>query len=748
MDTSIVALGTQSIEVEMMLKRKSDDVGWNYCNLVDAKNKDKVQCIKCGKKISGGVYRIKEHIAHIKGNVSSCTKASKEDQELCRNAINEVKRKKKKKNDEGEELRSPVNLHKGHEEDAINVDQLQESFGSTKSPRSLGPMDEFANQISPDVCLSSRKTKLWEQNSNDELLKQRSETVKEYICRWAYEAGISFDSLELDSFKMMVEAIGHYGPGLIPPTRYEMADPFLKKEVDRTKNLLKSHEEEWKLKGCSIMIDAWSDGKRKSTMNLYVNSRLGTVFHSSKEYSIIAHTNEVLFEYVDKCIEEVGPDNVVQIVTNNASNNMGVAKLLKVKRPKIFWTSCAAHTIDLMLENIAKLPRFKKVIDQAKSLTVFLYTYHEVLVMMRSHTKKRDIVKPGVTLFATTFLTLQSLHKKRTELKTMFGSPEWEVCKFSKCVKGKDAYTTVMSMRFWSGVGLCLQVFTPLIKVLRIANGDKRSSMSFLYGELVQAKEEIKFALNNLPKNYDPIIEVIDAHIKDKLDSPLHLMAYLLNPFYHYKSSLLYLDQDISLSVLDCLDVLFFGDIDLQDKIMSEEFPKYRDKMLTFGKALVVKSCSVNDAKFDPVSWWMNFGAITPNLQRLAIKILSLTTSSSGCEKNQSAFEGVHSKKMNRLDTNLVNNLVFVQFNARLLSKQKKEKDRSESSNVDILLSNDSTRAQEWLPEGIDDDGDDDLGDVGGHSSPTSIYQNIRELYDDEFESKDEKINVNDVGDE
>jgi hypothetical protein len=69
---------------------------------------------------------------------------------------------------------------------------------------------------------------------------------------------------------------------------------------------------------------------------------------------------------VDKTIEEIGKDQVVQVVTDNASNNMGVKKLLFVKRPHIFWTSCGSHTINLMLQGIDSLPRFKKVLEQAK----------------------------------------------------------------------------------------------------------------------------------------------------------------------------------------------------------------------------------------------------------------------------------------------------------------------------------------------------------------------------------------------
>ncbi|XP_070680884.1 uncharacterized protein [Malus domestica] len=41
-------------------------------------------------------------------------------------------------------------------------------------------------------------------------------------------------------------------------------------------------------------------------------------------------------------------------------------------------------------------------------------------------------------------------------------------------------------------------------------------------------------------------------------------------------------------------------------------------------------------------AWWYNYGNGVPNLQRMAIKILSLTTSSSGCERNWSSFEDVN----------------------------------------------------------------------------------------------------------
>jgi hypothetical protein len=84
-------------------------------------------------------------------------------------------------------------------------------------------------------------------------------------------------------------------------------------------------------------------------MNVVINCAAGTTFLSSKEMSAMSHTSEVIFELVDKTIEEIGEDEVVQVVTDNASNNMGAKTLLFTKRSHISWTSCGSHTINLML---------------------------------------------------------------------------------------------------------------------------------------------------------------------------------------------------------------------------------------------------------------------------------------------------------------------------------------------------------------------------------------------------------------
>ncbi|CAN1797968.1 hypothetical protein LINPERHAP1_LOCUS21498 [Linum perenne] len=64
--------------------------------------------------------------------------------------------------------------------------------------------------------------------------------------------------------------------------------------------------------------------------------------------------------------------------------------------------------------------------------------------------------------------------------------------------------------------------------------------------------------------------------------------------------------------------------------------------------------------------WWDWFGKDTPIIQKLAIRILSQTAASSGCERNWSVFERIHTKRNNMLDHKRLSDLVFVHYNMRL----------------------------------------------------------------------------------
>ncbi|KAL5704074.1 hypothetical protein ACHQM5_022547 [Ranunculus cassubicifolius] len=180
----------------------------------------------------------------------------------------------------------------------------------------------------------------------------------------------------------------------------------------------------------------------------------------------------------------------------------------------------------------------------------------------------------------------------------------------------------------------------------------------------------------------------------------------------------------------------------MQNLVVNVELLSYKNKSEGFGKKLAAMGCAKNDDKYDPVGWWSNYGTHTPNLQKMAIRILSLTTSSSGCERNWSTFEGIHTKKRNRLDTKRLEHLVFVQFNARILNRKNKEKERK----LEVLLADDATHVQGWIVEGGDEE--NELGSGVAEEVPeddnileprrSARLAEVRELYDEDFESGDD----------
>lgn len=132
--------------------------------------------------------------------------------------------------------------------------------------------------------------------------------------------------------------------------------------------------------------------EKQGVMNLVVHSAYGICFLDSVYCSAVRKDGKYIFELVDNCIEDIGEINVVQVVIDNARVNETAATLLKAKRPSIFWNGCAAHCIDLMLEDIGKLPSINETITQAKTLNVFLYAHTRVLDLMRKFIGK-DLVR-------------------------------------------------------------------------------------------------------------------------------------------------------------------------------------------------------------------------------------------------------------------------------------------------------------------------------------------------------------------
>ncbi|CAN0919507.1 hypothetical protein LINGRAHAP2_LOCUS31490 [Linum grandiflorum] len=224
------------------------------------------------------------------------------------------------------------------------------------------------------------------------------------------------------------------------------------------------------------MSDGWTDKKRRSLCNFLVNSPKGTVFLESEDTSEFSKNAQKVFEMLDNIVEMVGEENVIQIVTDNASAYKAAGDLDFDKNIKVH----------------------KSTIVKAKKITNFIYARSMLISIMKEFTENRDLIRPAVTRFATSYLTLGCLNEHKGELMTMFSSEKWRKSKFSSLPDGKRVQGIVLDGRFWNNVAYCLRAMMPLVKVLRMVDSDERPAMPFLFFELNNANEKIKSNFNNV----------------------------------------------------------------------------------------------------------------------------------------------------------------------------------------------------------------------------------------------------------
>ncbi|XP_068462949.1 uncharacterized protein [Phaseolus vulgaris] len=164
--------------------------------------------------------------------------------------------------------------------------------------------------------------------------------------------------------------------------------------------------------------------------------------------------------------------------------------------------------------------------------------------------------------------------------------------------------------------------------------------------------------------SYEEVWKIIYARWDNQLHRPLHAAAYYLNPQFHYEPEFRSDDLEVKEGSYTSMRRLV-KDV-AERRIINVQLVEYH-----FG----IGAFAMDDAKESrktilPGEWWEMFGYRTPELKRFAIRILSLTCSSSGCERNWSSFEMVHTKRRNRLHLKKMNDLVYVMYNLKLSNKQ------------------------------------------------------------------------------
>jgi hypothetical protein len=134
--------------------------------------------------------------------------------------------------------------------------------------------------------------------------------------------------------------------------------------------------------------------------------------------------------------------------------------------------------------------------------------------------------------------------------------------------------------------------------------------------------------------SYKPLWDIIDDRWDKQMHMPLHAAGYYLNPKLHYGADFK-ADFEVKRGLYDCLERMI-GDVQEISKI-DAQLEAFKTRAKFVGSPIAMAALGTKT----PAQWWESYGDEHPELQKFAIRVLSLTCSSSGCERNWSGFEMV-----------------------------------------------------------------------------------------------------------
>ena len=144
-----------------------------------------------------------------------------------------------------------------------------------------------------------------------------------------------------------------------------------------------SYCEAWTKVGCTIMGDGWTNNRQRTLINFMVYCLQVISFVKFVDASNIVKDATNLFLLFDEIITWVGPSNVIQMVTNNATNYVTVGRLIFEKYKHINWSPCATHYLKLIFKDICRLDHITELTRCASKVTIFVYNHVALLSCLR-----------------------------------------------------------------------------------------------------------------------------------------------------------------------------------------------------------------------------------------------------------------------------------------------------------------------------------------------------------------------------
>ncbi|KAH9296658.1 hypothetical protein KI387_044238 [Taxus chinensis] len=284
-----------------------------------------------------------------------------------------------------------------------------------------------------------------------------------------------------------------------------------------------------------------------------------------------------------------------------------------------------------------------------------------------------ELLKVAETRFASHTLVLRRLVKVKQALRLMVIDDVWTVWRQSNTERAIKVKSVILDDIWWAKVAYLLSFTEPILSMIRYTDTDN-ACIGEIYDGIDSMLEKIRDIIQQ--KEQDPE-EKFYSEVKNvimrrwnKMTTPLHLLAYALNPKF-YSSEILalpgrqkpYDDHEVASGAKAAFRRLF-PDPDVTSAVRCEMTLFVSSSNSSMGEI----DATLDRYKMPPCMWWCAHGHDAKWLRPVAIKILSQVASNSSAERNWSTYSFIHSVKRNKLASKKAEDLVYVHSNLRILS--------------------------------------------------------------------------------
>jgi hypothetical protein len=372
--------------------------------------------------------------------------------------------------------------------------------------------------------------------------KQDYSKVDQLWGRAFYANGLSFCLAKDPHFKAAMAATASFGesyPG--PPFMDKLQTTILEHEKQLCRDGLASFQESLQLIGATITSDEWSDVRRRLLLNLLVVSPKGEMFLKAVDTG--GETKDVAYitrQLID-CIREVGANSVIQVVTNSTVVCKAAGRLVEQEFSWITWMPCTPHCLDLLHEDVGKLPWVVEVVAEAKTVVKFITNHHRSQAMFREKFAL-DLLKPGDTRFATNFIMLNRMLEVKEALQELVVGREWREWngESNHSDDGDKVKDCVLRSEFWKNLEEVLALTKGTVALLRECDRGVPIAGK-VYVAMFNCGQELEALRDNTLEYYPGIKVSTQKYAKvhaiwekcwEMLHNDMHAAGYVLDPEY------------------------------------------------------------------------------------------------------------------------------------------------------------------------------------------------------------------------